>query len=73
MLRKQEENRVKALRTMALLALVGATVAACDQPLERSIETPFARSFNWFAYVGGDDIRSTCAADGRSQIGRAHV
>ncbi len=59
--------RRKWARAMtALLAASG--LAACDVPLERAVETPMGRSLNWFAYVGGDDIRAACTPQGRSRI-----
>jgi hypothetical protein len=45
--------------TLGLLALlaVGACAYHGDQ-----IGNPFVRRFQWFSYVGGDDIRAACAA-----------
>lgn len=48
--------------------LGGGALAACDMPLERAIDTPLTRSLNWFAYVGGDDIRAACTPRSRDRI-----
>jgi len=52
----------------ALLALFGLFVAACGLPSERATETAVTRTFHWFRYVGGDDIRANCGRDGRTRI-----
>ncbi len=55
--------------TLAIAAVLAAGgLAACDMPLERAVETPLGRSLNWFAYVGGDDIRAACTPQGRNRI-----
>jgi hypothetical protein len=48
--------------------LAFSALAACNTPPDRAIDTPFARSLNWFGYVGGDDIRAACPAQDRSRI-----
>lgn len=49
---------------------VGTTVAppAFAQRADRYVDPPIVRSFNWFAFVGGDDIRANCGKDGRDRL-----
>jgi len=49
------------------LALLGATNASAQRP-DRNVEPPIARSYNWFAYVGANDIRSACQPGGRNRV-----
>jgi hypothetical protein len=49
------------------LALATAT-AAWAQRADRYVDPPIVRSFNWFSYVGGDDIRANCGKDGRNRL-----
>src|SRR6266851_3668813 len=42
------------------LTLVAASAAFAQRP-DRNVELPIVRSFHWFDYVGGDDIRPACA------------
>ena len=35
---------------------------------DREIDQPLTRSLNWFAYVGGNDIREACGPGGRSRM-----
>ena len=35
---------------------------------DRYVDPPIVRSFNWFAFVGGDDIRANCGKDGRNRM-----
>lgn len=53
--------------SMAILTLL-ASSPALAQRTDRAVEQPVKRSLNWFAYVGGDDIKSACAPGGRSRI-----
>ena len=53
---------------IALSGLFGLLVAACGLPSERAIETGVTRTFHWFRYVGGDDIRANCGRDGSTRI-----
>lgn len=54
---------------VAALALTLAdTTAAWAQRPDRNVDPPIVRSFNWFSYVGGDDIRAACSAEGRSRL-----
>ena len=56
-----------AIAAVATLVLFwGATASA--QRADRYVDPPIVRSFNWFAYVGGDDIREACGRDGRSRL-----
>lgn len=52
---------------LAGLAMTAAT-AASAQRADRYVDPPIVRSFNWFSYVGGDDIRANCGKDGRSRL-----
>jgi hypothetical protein len=38
------------------------------QRADRTVDQPVVRSFNWFAWVGGDDIRANCGRDGRNRL-----
>jgi hypothetical protein len=48
--------------------LLGLLAAACSLPDERAIETPVTRTFHWFRYVGGDEVRAACGQDGQNRI-----
>src|SRR5471030_2730397 len=55
--------------TIAAFAMaVTASSAAFAQRPEQRIDQPLTRSLNWFAYVGGDDIREACRPGGRNRI-----
>ncbi len=49
------------------LAFAVASTASA-QRTDRNVEQPIVRSFNWFSYVGGDDIRSACTPGGRNRV-----
>lgn len=49
------------------LALI-APSAAPAQRADRYVDPPIVRSFNWFSYVGGNDIREACGRDGRNRL-----
>lgn len=53
-------------------AAFGITVATASsvsaQRADRLVDPPISRSFNWFSYVGGDDIRAACGRDGRNRL-----
>ncbi len=49
------------------LALLASPMASAQRP-DRNVDPPIVRSFNWFAYVGGDDIRANCGKDGRNRM-----
>ena len=49
------------------LSLLGALPAWAQRP-DRAVDQPIVRSFHWFSYVGGDDIRAACKPDGRNHI-----
>jgi len=49
------------------LALVAASAASAQRP-DRKVEQPIVRTFNWFSYVAGDEIRSACEPGGRSRV-----
>jgi hypothetical protein len=48
----------------AAIALCLVAVSASAQRADRSVDPPIVRSFNWFSYVGGDDIRAGCHQPG---------
>ena len=50
----------------ALILLAGSTAFA--QRADRNVDMPIVRSFHWFDYVGGDDIRQACGKDGRNRL-----
>jgi hypothetical protein len=52
----------------AVLALAVAAPGALAQRADRKVEQPIVRSFNWFSYVAGDDIRAACGRDGRNRL-----
>jgi hypothetical protein len=53
----------------ALLAMIaGWSGSALAQRADRNVDQPVVRSFNWFSYVAGDDIRAACKPGGRSQM-----
>ncbi len=58
-------NLVAGLSVMALASPFSAVPA---QRADRNVDTPVVRSFTWFGYVGGDDIRAACQPGGRSRI-----
>ena len=49
------------------LSLVAASAAFAQRP-DRNVELPIVRSFHWFDYVGGGDIRQACGKDGRNRL-----
>lgn len=48
----------------ALIAPSGASAQRAD----RYVDPPIVRSFNWFSYVAGNDIREACGRDGRNRL-----
>ena len=49
------------------VALLAASAVSAQRP-DRKVEQPVVRSFNWFAYVAADDIRSACEPGGRNRV-----
>ena len=49
------------------LALAASPMASAQRP-DRYVDPPIVRSFNWFAFVGGDDIRANCGKEGRNRM-----
>ena len=49
------------------IALAVSPIASAQRP-DRYVDPPIVRSFNWFACVGGDDIRANCGKDGRNRM-----
>jgi len=49
------------------LVLAGVSGASAQRP-DRNVDPPIVRSFNWFSYVAGDDIRANCGKDGRNRL-----
>ena len=55
--------------TAALFSLgLAMPAAAWAQRADRLVDPPIVRSFNWFSYVGGNDIREACGRDGRNRL-----
>lgn len=58
--------------TRVIAAVLGlsllATPSAWAQRPDRNVDQPIVRSFHWFDYVGGTDIRQTCGKDGRNRL-----
>jgi hypothetical protein len=57
----------KALIAVLAVGIAGAP-AALAQRADRNVELPIVRSFHWFDYVGGNDIRAACGRDGRNRL-----
>ncbi|MFO1158313.1 MAG: hypothetical protein U1E60_05710 [Reyranellaceae bacterium] len=57
-----------ALVPLIGLALIVAASAASAQRPDRNVEPPIVRSFNWFSFVGGNEIRDACGRDGRNRV-----
>jgi hypothetical protein len=49
------------------LAFLSVSTASAQRP-DRKVEQPIVRTFNWFSYVAGDDIRSACESGGRNRV-----
>src|SRR5262245_13125246 len=62
-----EENRMKRMFAAALARALAASPALAQRP-DSKVEQPIVRSFSWFNYVGGDDIRAACGKDGRNHL-----
>jgi hypothetical protein len=63
-----EETGMKMAFVAALAASLAAPAVAWAQRPDRAVEQPIVRSFNWFSYVGGDDIRAACQPGGRNHL-----
>ena len=61
-------KRVFAAALAVVVAVAGAVPEAQAQRPDRNVDPPIVRSFNWFAFVGGDDIRANCGKDGRNRM-----
>jgi len=57
-----------SLRVLAILMALGLAYPASAQRADRQIDPPIVRSFNWFDYVAGDEIREKCTAGGRDRL-----
>jgi hypothetical protein len=62
------EEKLMKRAFAAILGLALAASPAVAQRADRKVEQPIVRSFNWFSYVGGDDIRAACGKDGRNRL-----
>jgi len=49
------------------LVLLAASAASAQRP-DAKVEQPIVRTFNWFSYVGGNDIREVCEPGGRNRV-----
>src|SRR5260370_39356006 len=71
LVRKLHRIRESTMRTIFAaafsLAFAVAPTASAQRP-DRNVEQPIVRTFNWFSYVGGDDIRSACVPGGRNRV-----
>lgn len=59
---------MKAVLAVALALGLLTPIEARAQRADRYVDPPIVRSFNWFGYVGGSDIREACGKDGRSRL-----
>jgi hypothetical protein len=59
---------MKSLSALAFALAFVSSGAAVAQRADRNVDLPVVRSFNWFGYVGGDDIRATCRPGARNHI-----
>jgi hypothetical protein len=59
-------RRVLSIAAFAVAVTASSTVFA--QRHDQRIDQPMTRSLNWFAFVGGNDIRESCSSGGRSRI-----
>ena len=59
---------MKGMFAAALGLALGVATSAEAQRADRYVDPPIVRSFNWFAFVGGDDIRANCGKDGRNRM-----
>jgi hypothetical protein len=59
---------MKIATAAVLIFFLAIAVPVSAQRPDRSVGQPVVRSFNWFSYVGGDDIRSTCQAGSRNHV-----
>lgn len=51
-----------------LVLMLGLSVPAQAQRPERNVDQPIVRSFHWFSYVAGDEIRAACTPGGRNRV-----
>jgi hypothetical protein len=52
----------------ALIVASWAAGVGHAQRAERNVDQPIVRSLHWFAYVGGDDFRSSCRVGARDRV-----
>jgi hypothetical protein len=62
------ERSMRMTFAATLVLTLGLTVSAEAQRPDRNIDQPIVRSFHWFAYVGGDDIRAACVPGSRNRV-----
>src|SRR5437762_456402 len=62
------EDKLMKWAFATIFGLALAASPAFAQRADRKVEQPIVRSFNWFSYVGGDDIRAACGKDGRDRL-----
>ena len=58
LLREAWETTMKAMFAVVFGLAVAVAPAAWAQRPDRKVDQPIVRSFNWFAYVGANDIRA---------------
>lgn len=59
---------MRIISALALTSMLLLATAASAQRADRNVDMPVVRSFHWFSYVGGDDIRAACHPGGRSRL-----
>ena len=59
---------MKSIFAIVFGGILAVSGTASAQRPDRNVAPPVARSFNWFAFVGGDDIRANCGKDGRNRL-----
>ncbi len=57
-----------SLRVLAVLMALGLAYPAWAQRADAQVDAPIVRSFNWFGYVAGDNIREKCTLGGRDRL-----
>jgi hypothetical protein len=71
LVQKLHQIRERTMR-MIVAAAFGLTLATASTALaqrpERAVDQPIVRSFNWFSYVGGDEVRAACRPGGRNRL-----
>src|SRR5947207_5833773 len=67
-LHRKGERTMRMIFAAAFSLVFAALSTASAQRPDRKVDEPIVRTFNWFSYVGGDDIRSACVPGGRDRV-----